>query len=318
MTHILSERRVAVGIITINRPGRFNAMDVQTAQDFRRAALQFARDTEIRAVVLRGLPGMFCSGADLKFIRDGGTAADLEYLTRAEYRRPAAGSPPQYGDVFKQILEYIHSAISEIRRAPKPFIAAVDGVAAAGGMGIAMACDLVLASDRAEFEWAYSKTALTGAESTTFMLPRLIGLRRSLELLFLNPRLTAAQAHDYGLVTSVLPADGFEAAVLQAADRLTLGPPRAYAVAKELLNQSSGMDRLDDHLDRELDALARAANGPEFAEGLRAFFEKRQPVFVAGEHRESAASVAPIASESVAPIADRLSPIAGEAEPSHA
>ena len=302
MANILTERHDAVGIITINRPARFNAMDVQTAQDFRRAALGFARDVQVRAVVLKGLPGMFCSGADLKFIRDGGNAPDLEYLTRAEYRQPPAGTPTQFGDVFKQILEYIHSAISEVRRAPKPFIAAVDGVAAAGGLGIAMACDLVMASERATFEWAYSKTALTGAESTTFMLPRLIGLRRSLELLFLNPRLTSAQARDYGLVTSVHPVDRFDEEVLDVARRLTLGPPQAFAIAKELLNQAAGMDRLDDHLDREIDELSRAANGPEFAEGLRAFFEKRAPAFSVTERRDSAAAAVPIA-ESLTPEA---------------
>lgn len=291
--HILSEHVGAVGIITINRPSRFNAMDVQTAQDFRKAALAMARDTRVRAVVLKGLPGMFCSGADLKFIRDGGAAQDLEYLTRAEYRQPPAGSPIQYGEVFKQILEYIHSAISEIRRAPKPFIAAVDGMAAAGGLGIAMSCDVVMASERATFEWAYSKTALTGAESTTFMLPRLIGLRRSLELLFLNPRLSAAQAREYGLVTSVHPVDTFDAEVLARAQRLTEGPPRAFAIAKELLNQAAGMDRLDDHLDREIDELSRAANGPEFAEGIRAFFEKRPPVFTETERRASGAVAGP-------------------------
>jgi 2-(1,2-epoxy-1,2-dihydrophenyl)acetyl-CoA isomerase len=280
VTNILSERRGAIGVITINRPSRFNAMDVETAQDFRRAALQCARDTSVRVVVLKGLPGMFCSGADLKFIRDGGSTSDLEYLTRAEYRQPPAGTPTEFGEVFKQILEYIHSAISEIRRAPKPFIAAVDGMAAAGGLGIAMACDIVMASERASFEWAYSKTALTGAESTTFMLPNLVGLRRSLELLFLNPRLSAAEAREYGLVTSVHRVAEFDADVREAAGRLAQGPPRAFAVAKELLNQACGMDRLDEHLDREIDELTRAANGPEFAEGLRAFFEKRPPVFV--------------------------------------
>ncbi|MBS1820015.1 MAG: enoyl-CoA hydratase/isomerase family protein [Acidobacteria bacterium] len=281
MLTILSEQRGAVGVITINRPERFNAMDVQTAQDFRRAALRLARDTDVRVVILQGLPGMFCSGADLKFIRNGGSSGDLEYLTRAEYRRPPEGTPIQYGEVFKQILEYIHSAISEIRRAPKPFIAAVDGVAAAGGLGIAMACDIVVASQRASFEWAYSKTALTGAESTTFMLPRLIGLRRSLELLFLNPRLTADEARDVGLVTRVFEVEPFAAEVAAMAERLAQGPPRAFAIAKELMNQSAGMDRLDDHLDRELEELARAANGPEFAEGLLAFFEKRPPRFPA-------------------------------------
>jgi 2-(1,2-epoxy-1,2-dihydrophenyl)acetyl-CoA isomerase len=184
--------------------------------------------------------------------------------------------------VFKQILEYIHSTISEIRRAPKPFLAAVDGIAAAGGFGIAMSCDLVFASSRASFEWAYGKTGLTGAESSTFLLPRLIGLRRAMELMLLNPRVTAQKALDYGLVTAVWEPDRFDDEVMEAANRLAGGPSRAFAIAKELLNQAAGMDRLDTHLDRELEELSRVADGAEFAEGLRAFFEKRRPCF--GEH----------------------------------
>ena len=265
MTHIRVDRAGRIGTITIDRPARFNSLDVETAQDFRRAGLQLARDPETRVVVLRGLPNMFCSGADLKFIRDGD--ASLAYLTK----RGATG----YGECFKQILEYIHSTISEIRRAPKPFVAAVDGIAAAGGFGIAMSCDLVIASSRASFEWAYGKTALTGAESTTFFLPRLIGFRRAMELMLLNPRLTAERALAYGLVTSVHSVETFDAAVQSAAERIAAGPSHAFAVAKELLNQSAGMDRLDDHLDRELQELARAADGDEVAEGIRAFFEKR-------------------------------------------
>ena len=262
----------AVGVITINRPSRFNSLDVQTAQDLRRAGLQLARDERARVVVLRGQPGVFCSGADLKFIRDGGAARDLAYL------RPAS-SEPGYGKTFKQILEYLHSTISEIRRAPKPFIAAVDGVAAAGGFGLAMSCDLVLASARSTFEWAYGKTALTGAESATFMLPRLIGLRRSMELMLLNPRLTAQQARLYGLVTAVLDDDGVEREAMTIAQRLADGPRRAFAIAKDLFNQSAGMDQLDAHLDRELRELVRAADGVEFAEGLQAFFDKRPAEF---------------------------------------
>jgi 2-(1,2-epoxy-1,2-dihydrophenyl)acetyl-CoA isomerase len=268
MQHIDAARVGKVGVITIERPGRFNSLDVRTAQELRRAGLQFARDADIRVVVLRGQPGMFCSGADLKFIRDGGDAVDLGYL------RPA-DSGSGYGKTFKQILEYIHSTISEIRRAPKPFIAAVDGVAAAGGFGIAMSCDLVFASSRAWFEWAYGKTALTGAESSTFMLPKLVGLRRAMELMLLNPRLTAQQARDYGLVTAVFDVADFDRETMAMAARLAEGPPRAFAIAKELLNQSAGMDQLDAHLDRELQELARVADGPEFAQGLQAFFEKR-------------------------------------------
>ena len=275
----------AVGTITIDRRERFNSLDVETARDLRKAGLQFARDASIRAVVLRGSGGVFCSGADLKYIRGGGDAESLGYLHSAPPASPRepvsrdASQQPPYGDVFKQILEYIHSTISEIRRAPKPFIAAVDGIAAAGGFGLAMACDLVVASDRSMFEWAYAKTGLTGAESSTFMLPRLVGLRRAFELLFLNPRITPERALEIGLITAIIPEATFDADVASMAQRLAEGPTEAMGIAKELINQAAGMDRLDVHLDRELDQLARIADGSDFAEGIDAFFGKRQPRF---------------------------------------
>jgi 2-(1,2-epoxy-1,2-dihydrophenyl)acetyl-CoA isomerase len=274
MKHIRIERDGAVGIITIDRPDRFNAMDVDTAQDFRKAGLQLARDAGVRCVILRGSNGVFCSGADLKYIRARGDEHDFGYL-QPEGMGPAQG----YGESFKQILEYIHSTISEIKRAPKPFLAAVDGIAAAGGFGIAMACDLVFASQRATFEWAYHKTGLTGAESSTFFLPRLVGLRKAMELVLLNPRLTAAEAKDAGLITGVFPTETFDAHVLTVARRLADGPTGAYAVAKSLINQAAGVDQLDYHLDEELQNLARIADGKDFAEGLAAFFGKRAPVF---------------------------------------
>ena len=274
MEHIRMEREGAVGVITIDRRERFNSLDVTTAQDFRKAGLQYARDDEIRAVVIRGAGGVFSSGADLKYIRAGGDATELGYLS-PETRQVPGG----YGPVFKQILEYIHSTISEIKRAPKPFIAAVDGMAAAGGFGIALACDLVLASERATFEWAYGKTGLTGAESSTFFLPRLIGLRRSMELVLLNPRLDARTALEMGLITAVHPTETFDAEVLAVARKLAEGPTQAYGIAKSLLNQAAGVDRLDFHLDQELENLARIADGGNFAEGLEAFFAKRTPRF---------------------------------------
>ena len=274
MKHIRVERKGAVGILTIARRDRLNSLDVQTAQDFRRAGLQLARDRDVRAVILRGDGGVFCSGADLKYIRDGGDEADLGYL-QPETRAPEEG----FGEIFKQILEYIHSTISEIRRAPKPFIAAVDGPAAAGGFGIAMSCDLVIASERAWFEWAYFKTGLTGAESSTFFLPRLIGLRKALELVLLNPRLSASEALAWGLINRVIPDASLDAEVLEIATELAAAPTQAVGVAKGLLNQAAGMERLDVHLDAELTELGRIADGANFAEGLAAFFDKRRPEF---------------------------------------
>ena len=171
-------------------------------------------------------------------------------------------APDGFGERFKQILEYLHSTISEIRRAPKPFIAAVDGMAAAGGFGLAMSCDLVYVSPRGSFEWAY-------------------GLRRAMELMLLNPRLTAHTAVELGLATAVFAADTFDADVLNVARTIADGPTAAFATAKALINQAAGIDRLDHHLDVELQHLIRSADSDEFREGLRAFFEKRPAVFCA-------------------------------------
>ncbi|OFW05191.1 MAG: hypothetical protein A3I61_10545 [Acidobacteria bacterium RIFCSPLOWO2_02_FULL_68_18] len=272
--HIRTRVEDAVGTITIDRPARFNSLDVRTAQDLRQAGLAMARDERVRAVVLTGAHGVFCSGADLKYIRAGGDAGDLSYLSPG-----ARATPDGFGERFKQILEYLHSAIAEIRRAPKPFIAAVDGIAAAGGFGLAMCCDLVVASDRAVFEWAYSKTGLTGAESSTFMLPRLVGFHRAMELVLLNPRLDAARALDLGLINAVYPAASFEGDLRRLTDAIVRGPTAAFAVAKRLLNQAAGMDRLDTHLDQELETLARSADGAEFREGIDSFLAKRPPRF---------------------------------------
>ncbi len=272
--HIRVTHDGAVGVLTIDRPARFNSLDVETARDLRKAGLQLARDEQVRCLVLRGSGGIFCSGADLKYIRAGGDAKDLGYLSPE-----ARGAQQGPGPIFKQILEYLHATISELRRAPKPVIAAVDGVAAAGGMGLAMCCDLVIASERATFEYAYFKTALCGAESSTFFLPKLVGLRRAMDLAFLNPRLSAWEAHELGLVSKVLPDQSYETELLALARRLAEGPTASYAAAKRLMNEAAGVDRLDFHLDRELEALARSADSRDFSEGLAAFFEKRPPKF---------------------------------------
>lgn len=272
--HIRITRDGGVGVLTIDRPARFNSLDVQTARDLRKAGLQLARDEQVRCLVLRGVNGVFCSGADLKYIRAGGDPKDLGYLSP-----DARGAQQGFGPIFKQILEYLHATISELRRAPKPVIAAVDGVAAAGGLGLAMCCDLVLASERSTFEYAYFKTALSGAESSTFFLPKLVGLRRAMDLALLNPRLSAKEAKELGLVSQVFPDASYERELLALARRLAAGPTASYAAAKRLMNEAAGVDRLDFHLDRELEALARSADSDDFAEGLAAFFEKRSPTF---------------------------------------
>lgn len=273
-SHILMRRHGAVGIIEMNRPDFFNALNVEMARDLRKAAIQFARDQEVRAVILSGQKNVFCSGADLKYVRARGQAEDRTYLHPS-----GAGNEPSFGQSFKEILEYIHSTISEIRRAPKPFLAAVNGIAAAGGFGLAMSCDLVIASELSSFEWAYHKTGLTGAESSTFFIARLLGLRRAFDFAFLNPRLGAQEAFLAGLVSRVLPVDRFDQEVLLIASSLAEGPTKAMGIAKMLINEAAGMDKLDFHLDKELRKLVQIADGPDFAKGLAAFFAKTKPQF---------------------------------------
>ena len=277
MKHVHIDRDGAVGILTLDRPARFNSLDPRTARELRRAGLQLARDEAVRAVILRGQPGMFCSGVDLKDVRAGGVAEDLAYLRPAGQAEAAS-----HGAIFKEVLEYLHSTISEIRRSPKPWIAAVDGIAAAGGLGLALCCDLVVASERSSFEYAYLKSGLCGAESATFFLPRLIGLRRALDLALLGERLDAAAAHRWGLVSAVFPTGDFEAQTTALAQRLAAGPTAAIAAAKRLMNEATFGERLDAHLDRELEALVRSADSDDFAEGLTAFFERRPALFVGG------------------------------------
>ena len=274
MTHIVTERKGTVGIITLARPERFNGLDVKMARDLRKAALGYARDDAIRCVILAGGEKAFCSGADLKYVRQWGVEEDMSYLQPD--RRDIKAS---HGACFKEILEYIHSTISEIRRAPKPFIAAVKGVAAAGGFGLAMSCDLVFAAENASFEWAYPKTGLTGAESSTFFLTRLIGLRRAFGLVFLNPRLSAREALDVGLINGVFSVEKFDAEVFGIAERLGTGPTRAYGITKRLINEASGIERLDTHMDKELKNLVEIAEGEDFSKGLEAFFAKQAAQF---------------------------------------
>jgi 2-(1,2-epoxy-1,2-dihydrophenyl)acetyl-CoA isomerase len=253
----------AVGTIAIERRERFNSLDIDAARALETAVQECVNDASLRVLVLQGTDGIFCSGADLKFIW-------------AEANATGVG----YGPYFREIVGSFHRTILGLRRAPVPVIVAVDGAAAAGGMGIAIGCgDVVLASARSTFEYAYFKTGLTGAESNTFFLPRLVGPGRAAMLAFLSPRLSAAQAQELGLVAHVYPETELAAGVREVAHQLAAGPRGAHAAAKRLMNEALGVDELEAHLARELDELCRAADSEDFAEGLSAFFEKRPANF---------------------------------------
>ncbi len=136
-----------------------------------------------------------------------------------------------------------------------------------------------MASERSTVEFAYFKTGLSGAESSTFFLPKLVGLRRGLDFALLGERLGAQKAHELGLISAVHSDDTFSADTALLCRRLAHGPSGAYAAAKRLMNEAAGVDRLDYHLDRELTELVRSADSADFKEGMGAFFDKRPPQF---------------------------------------
>ena len=243
----------AVGYITIDRPERFNSLDVRTAQDLRRAGLMLARDDAASAWSSCRAARRLLQRRRSQVHPRGRRAPRISAISarKRARRRPATAS------ASSRSWNTCTARLPRSAARPKPFIAAVDGMAAAGGFGLAMCCDLVFASERAVFEWAYSKTGLTGAESSTFMLPRLIGFRRAMELVLLNPRLDA----ETGVAARPdqrRPSDARRSTseVQRIARTVADGPADAFAVAKGLINQAAGMDRLDVHLDRELEHLA--------------------------------------------------------------
>src|SRR5579859_5353392 len=186
---ILYDVRDAVATITLSRPEARNAFSVPMLEALYRAAVRAAEDPGVRAIVLTGAGGHFSAGGDVKLFgemvaRGGDHAASL----------------------VKELTLFFHGAVATLARAPKPWICAVDGSAAGGGFSLAIAADLTVASERAKFTYAYTNIGLAPDGSSSWSLPRLVGLQRAIRLAFTNPTLSAAEARDLGIVAEVLPA----------------------------------------------------------------------------------------------------------------
>lgn len=248
-----------VATITLDRPEARNAFDVPMLEGLRQRAEQAAADRGVRAIAVRGAGGHFSAGGDVKL-----------FAATAARGRDAAGS------LFKEMTLHFHAALSALARAPKPWIAAVDGTAAGGGFSLAIAGDLVVASDRAQLVYAYSAIGLAPDGGSTWHLPRLCGPRRALWLALRNPRLSAEEARALGLVNEVCPAAEFEARWRALAHELARGPTEAFAAAKRLLFARGAMEA---QLEDERQAIAATSLTADFAEGVRAFVEKRSPRF---------------------------------------
>jgi len=185
---------------------------------------------------------------------------------------------PKVGVLIKQLTTYLHGAVSRLCRSLKPVIMGVNGIAAGGGMSLALSGDLVVAAESAKFAMAYSKIAATPDGSSSYFLPRLIGLRRALELHYTNRVLSAKEALEWGLVNRVVPDAEFPQALAGLARELAQGPTLAFGGAKLLFHQST-QESLETQMELEAQAIARSGQTEDFKTGVTAFAQKKAAAF---------------------------------------
>jgi 2-(1,2-epoxy-1,2-dihydrophenyl)acetyl-CoA isomerase len=243
--------------VVLNRPESLNAVTPQLGRDLL-AALELAREDDVRCVTITGAGRAFSSGADL---RQGFEATD-------------AGHP----DVRTALRDVYNPMIAAVRRLPKPVVAAVNGPAAGIGCSLALACDLVVARESAYFLLAFVNIGLVPDGGASLFVPTRAGFARASEMTMLGERVPAPRALEWGLINRVAPDDTFDAEVGAVVDRLASGPTRAYAGIKRQLNAWL-YGRMEEQLDLEAEVQQEAAASPDFAEGVTAFLEKRTPRF---------------------------------------
>ncbi|MGD0250407.1 MAG: enoyl-CoA hydratase-related protein [Thermoplasmata archaeon] len=253
------ERTAAVLTITLQRPERLNALDVPSMRALREALQAASTDRAIRAVVLTGAGKAFCAGGDVAVME--------EYRVRGEL--PA---------LFHALTAEMEIGIRELMGMPKPVLAALPGVAAGGGLSLALAADWRIASESAVLVPAFPTLGAVPDGGLTYFLPHFLGLGLAQELLFQNARVSASRARDLGLVHEVVPAADLARRTTERAQELAEGPTFAYGWTKRLLHAaSSGGSESQMMLERR--AAVEAAQHGELPEGIKAFREKRPPKF---------------------------------------
>jgi 2-(1,2-epoxy-1,2-dihydrophenyl)acetyl-CoA isomerase len=258
---ILLTRDGAVATLTLNRPGALNVLDLAMMDALVDHVTTLAADTTLRVVVLKGAGRHFMAGGDLKTF-----AARL------------AVEPAQRQADFQRIVERLHAAIEHLQRMPHPVIGALQGAVAGFGLSLAAACDLCIAADDAYFSSAYRQIGLTPDGGGTWSMPRIVGLRKALEIYLLGERFDAREAQRIGLVNRVVDAAALDATVHEVAQSIATGPALALRNVKRLLRESFE-HTLAEQLRAEAESFGRCAATPDFAEGIHAFFEKRPPKF---------------------------------------
>ena len=246
-----------VATITLNRPDAANAIDLALARELMQVAIRCDEDPSVRAVLLTGAGKMFCAGGDLKSFAAQGD------------RLPS---------LLKEITTNLHAATSRFARMVAPLVVAVNGTAAGAGFSIAISGDLVVMAESAKLTMAYTAAGLSPDGSSTWFLPRLVGMRRAQELMLTNRRLTAAEALDWGLVNQVVPDAELAATAGALAKQLAAGATRAFGEVKKLL-ASAFNESLETQMELEARGIAAMAGGADGREGIEAFQAKRAPKF---------------------------------------
>ena len=251
---------LAIAWITLNRPEALNALTVDNRKRLTALFGECSTRDDVRAIVLTGSGRGFCSGADLRTSR--GTT----------------GPPPEPLEAARSMRDGAHDLVLSMLECNKPIIGAINGVAAGIGVQMALACDLLVAAEGARFVQVFARRGIVPDGGAAFLLPRLIGLNRAKELLFLGDDLAAADAERIGLVNRVVLGDDLMATTQALAQRLAAGPTQAIGLTKALIRRSLTVDLATS---LELEAFYQAANArtEDAREGLMSFVERRTPTF---------------------------------------
>lgn len=241
--------------ITLNRPDVFNAFDDTLSYEFQDALKAAKRDSEVRVIVLTGAGKAFCSGQDLKAIKDSKDRSLSDSLHK------------RYNPIIRAM-----------RNMPKPIIGKINGVAAGAGCSLALACDFIVASEKASFIEIFVNVGLVLDSGSSFFLPRVVTAPRAFEMATMGGKVPAAQAADWGMINRAVAPEELDNTVAEVAAYYEKAPTKAIALMKKMLNKSTTSD-LDTMLDYEAYCQEIAGNSDDYKEGVKAFNEKRKPEF---------------------------------------
>jgi 2-(1,2-epoxy-1,2-dihydrophenyl)acetyl-CoA isomerase len=250
-----------VATVTLNRPEALNALSDDMIGALVEVMTRVEVDEAVRCVVVRGAGDHFMAGGDIK-----------------GFHGRLAETPAERSAHFRAKIHKLHPAIAAMRRMPKPVVASLQGAAAGFGLSLALATDLAIASEDAYFTLAYCLIGTSPDGGSSYHLPRIVGLRKAMEIALLGERFNAETAQRLGLVNWVVPAGDLEAETTKLAARLAGGPGHALSQTKALLNASLG-NALEAQLALEAESFASCAATEDFAEGVSAFIEKRSAKF---------------------------------------